>query len=519
MPVREAHAAALAASLLILGLPACVLPVRTAPGVAGRVVDRASGAPVSNAIVVVRFDGRYGDQFPDREHIGHAETRTAADGSFDFERYSSAGLSVWPLFRTEVRIVSVFSPGHRCPDPLHVTGLSEVEVTLDTARNSEDQRDSCPTVASRRGETDQYRAAWRALHPSPETTAWSNGREPLERALAARNALGFGANCAGPVTDLALAPDGAHVAYVSDAGGHPQTHLAALEPTGPASAQAVASVEHVPPRRLVWTGPGELALWLPVSPSDSHLPSSILARGRAEVIWTNRNSLPAAPDRGIGPPAPPGLEARPLDPEDLSDESDTRRLGRSFGLERTLDIATGLPHDRLLVRRPDGFGYAIPLPGEACGGARFGRPQARIGAEGRFGFDLRFVQGGCHAVAIDLETGAWSLVDRAQGETRCRARRTLPPLQLTAALRGWTRELHDAMRASGVDPRSSYALRIGEHGATRVIGRSFKGATLTVDAPRFPVATPLQRIDITNVSPVGGGDGRPVTAPPAMEPL
>jgi len=517
MPVRVALPAALVASLLIPTLPACVLPVRSAPGLEGRVVDRGTGEPVAGAIVVVRFDGHDGDRIPDRETLGHAETRTAADGSFAFARYSRAGLAVWPVFRTEARVVSVLSPGHRCPDPLYVTGASRVVVALDPARNAEDQRASCRPVASRRGEAEQYGAAWRGLHPPAQTP----GREhdPLERTLAARSALGFGANCSGPVTDLALAPGGARLAYVSNARGRPQIHLAPLEPAGPAPPRPVARAENVPPRRLAWTSPGELALWLPPGPSENSLASPGIARGRTEVVWTDRRAHPAAPDWDARPSPGHPVGPRPLEPEDLSDPADTLWLGRSFGIERTLDPATALPRDRLVVRREDGSRTAIALPGEACGGARFGRPQVRIGAGGRFGFDLRFVEGGCHAVAINLETGAWVPVDRAPDETRCRVQRTLPPVQLATALRGWTRELHEAMRASGVDPRNAYALRIGENGATRVVGRDFDGDIASTDVPRFPLATPLRRIDVTTVSPMTLGERRPNAHPPAMAPL
>ena len=213
------------------------------------------------------------------------------------------------------------------------------------------------------------------------------------------------------------------------------------------------------------------------------------------------------------------VEAQPLEPEDLSDSGDTLWLGRSFGIERTLDAATALPRDRLLVRGEDGSRTAIALPGEACGGARFGQPQARIGSAGRLAFDLRFVEGGCHAVAIDLESGTWIRVDHEPNDTQCRFQRTLPPGQLATALRGWTRELNEAMQASGLDPRSAYALRIGENGTTRVFGRNSDGGILSADAPRFPLATPLRHIDVTTVAPVTPGNRRSKNSAPAMAPL
>ena len=98
-------AAALAAGLLLL-TSCVVLPVRTAPAVDGMVVDQATGNPVSDALVVVRFDGRYDDVLPDRDLIGHQEARSDASGRFRMEQLVRAGLSVWPHFKTEARVVA-----------------------------------------------------------------------------------------------------------------------------------------------------------------------------------------------------------------------------------------------------------------------------------------------------------------------------------------------------------------------------------------------------------------------------
>jgi hypothetical protein len=228
-------------------------------------------------------------------------------------------------------------------------------------------------------------------------------------------------------------------------------------------------------------------------------------------MWAAETSLPSSIDHA-------GAAARakaPLEPEHLSDEADTRWLGRSFSLENSIDLASGLPRDRLKVRREDGSSYAAELPGEACGGARFGRPQYRIGAGGRLGFDLRYVDGGCHAVAIDLETGSWNRIDSSRAPAQCRTQRSLPPAQLSTALRGWTRELHDSMREQGIDTGSAYALEIGGNGATQVLGRNADGKSVTGRAPRFPLATPLRRIDVTHVAPHGGGVRAAPDSPPA----
>ena len=93
-------AATLGAGLLLL-TSCVVLPVRIGPAVDGQVVDQASGKPVADALVVVRFDGRYDDVLPDRDLIGHQEARTDAqralpDGAPGAGRASRPGRSSRP---------------------------------------------------------------------------------------------------------------------------------------------------------------------------------------------------------------------------------------------------------------------------------------------------------------------------------------------------------------------------------------------------------------------------------------
>jgi hypothetical protein len=451
--------------------------------------------------VVVRFDGRHSDQLPDRELLGHAETQTGPDGSFQIERYSRTGPAVWPVFRTEARIVSVLRSGYRCPDPMHVTGVANVRVELEPALDIEDQQASCRPVASRRGEAESYRVAWRGLYPAPETPAQREERRQLGRALEARTALGFGANCEGPVVDLSLAPDGKRVAFAVAEGAAVDLQLVDVTAQGTRAARSVGSGSDMPPRRLAWTQPERLVLWSPARLDGRSDAASIFSAGHAEVVWSDPRALPASIDRSERN----ANSHAPLEPDDLTDEADTRWLGRSFSLERSLDLQTGLGHDRLLVRLEDGSTFDTVLPGEACGGARFGRPHFRVGVGGRLGFDLRYVEGGCHAVAIDLTSGAWSRLDTSRTAGQCRAQREIPPAQLATALRGWARELHDAMQRQSIDIGSSYAITIGAGGATRVLGRNANGTAVSGEAPMFPLSTPLERIDVTLISPHGGG--------------
>ena len=133
--------------------------------------------------------------------------------------------------------------------------------------------------------------------------------------------------------------------------------------------------------------------------------------------------------------------------------------------------------------------------------------------------DLRFVDGGCHALAINLEDGAVSRLDHADGDGVCRDTRRIPAEHLGLALRGYIRELEAALTRSGADPAAAYTLRIAPDGAVTVETRDFAGLPRRLAAPRFPVATPLRRIE---VSIVGASTPAPEGAPlavPTPEPL
>ncbi len=182
---------------------------------------------------------------------------------------------------------------------------------------------------------------------------------------------------------------------------------------------------------------------------------------------------------------------------------------------------SGLAIEHLHVSPEDGQAYAIELPGEACGPrGRFGHPQYRIAVGGHRALDLRQVDGGCHAVAIDLESGDWGLLESSEAPGVCREMRRVPASLMRTALRGYHEEVEQALAAAGGDPSSAYSLRIAADGTSFAVTRDFEGAPLTVRAPRFPVRTPLRRID---VSVVGGGaqpgGARPVPAARRFEPL
>ncbi len=519
MRLAEACWLAIAAGLALTQLSCMVLPVRTAPGVTGRVVDAASGEPLAGALVVLRFDLRHGELLPDREQLGYAEARSDAEGRFRVGRMLRPGLSLWPLFRSEARVVAVLREGYRCPPPSTVPSSGEVRMALAPALDLEEQQDSCRPVAARPGQAEAYMAAWRSLHREPRQRreARRSGQR-TQRLLQARAALGFGANCTGPVLDLVLAPGGERVAWLEEGPAGPEVQLLETTPGGPGGPQRVGKAEDAPPRRLAWTGPDELVLWQPSSDIDRSISPSIFAPGRSELVWTASTARPVRLDPGTPGSSRRTSPRQPLDPEDLRDEADSFWHGRSFDLERSVDPHSGLPRERLLVTGPAGERRSVPLPGETCGPAgRFGRPQYRITADGRTALDLRFVDGACHAVRIDLENGQWLRLDSSEASATCRTERRIPPTHLRRSLRGYMREVEAALEASGADSGTAWAIEIGPSGETLALARGLDGEPRSVALPRFPISTPLRRIDLSNVAPSTPQLRRSTV--PSLEPL
>jgi len=245
---------------------------------------------------------------------------------------------------------------------------------------------------------------------------------------------------------------------------------------------------------------GDLVLWEPSEDSYRSVSPSVFSAGKFEQIWSTQG--PASHAAGYGEASPLRREAEEtvLGPEELNDEGDSRWRGRSFVLQRRPNPTTGLPQDDLRIYREDATNYTLALPGEVCGPrGRFGRPQYRITADNRTSLDLRFVDGGCHVVRTDLENGDWSILDAADRPGVCRAARRVQPAELKTALRGYTRELESAIFEAGADPAAAYALRIESDGTTQLDTRGFSGELMTIEVPRFPIDTPLQRIEITTL--------------------
>jgi hypothetical protein len=514
--LRARRGLALAASLTATWALGCVpMPVTVTPPVAGSVRDAKTGQPVAGAIVVVRFDARYDDLLPDRDVIAHRELRSAADGSFELGRSASVGFSVWPFVRSEARIVGVIADGYRCASPRVVAG-GDVELELNPALDDDDRRDSCRPIGARASDAPLYLAAWQALHPRTDARAEREEQRELARVIAARSAFGYGENCRGPVVDMALAPDGRHAAWIVAAGAAASVEVRAVD----ALAKRVAPValsEDRATRRLAWTARGELLLWEPAGELDRALSSSRLAgRGAGtEIVWREGSGAPPASSTGSD------RSALPLEPADLRDEGDARWLGRSFQVTRQLDPETGLPRESLQISTGPRESHAIELPGEPCGPrGEFGQPQMRIAADTRTALDLRFTGGSCGVVAIDLETGDWSRLDGLARGSSCGTDRRVPKAHLRTALRGYVTNVEDALEQAGADPTASFSLRIGENGSTMASSQSYTGELVRVDVPRFPIQTPLRRIEVGVLSSGGTGSSAPVPrSEPEIEPL
>src|SRR5215831_4790741 len=400
---RRVREVILASALAATGPLGCVpLPLIVTPPVSGQVRDAATGEPVAGAIVVVRFDARYDDLLPDRDVIAHVERTSARDGTFEVGRSAHAGVSVWPLVRSEARMVGVIADGYRCAAP-QIVGDGPVQIELSPALDDEDRRDSCRPIGSRAADAPRYLAACHALHPREESRARREEQRELDRLLAARHALGRGENCQGPVVDLALAPDGNHAAWIVSDGDAASVEVRPTDALPRRAAPVALSLERAS-RRLAWTARGELLLWEPAGELDRALsPSRLSSQGSGtEVVW--RKGEPAAPAS-----PPDDARALPLEPSDLRDEGVARWLGRTFELTRALDPDSGLPRESLRIATGPRESHSIELPGEACGPpGEFGQPQLRIAADTRTALDLRDTGDGCGVVAIDLESGAWS---------------------------------------------------------------------------------------------------------------
>ncbi len=146
----------------------------------------------------------------------------------------------------------------------------------------------------------------------------------------------------------------------------------------------------------------------------------------------------------------------------------------------------------------------------------------RIAADTRTALDLRDTGEGCSAVAIDLDTGAWTRLDKARGRV-CAVERSVPVGHLRTAARGFTTEVDEALAKAGGDPKATYTLRIGPDGSTSATSIDFTGGLVHTAVPRFPIRTPLQKIELgvmgATRAGIGGATPTPTPASDQPEPL
>jgi len=343
---RLGRAALLALGIALAALQtACVLPARIVSGVRGIVVDAESGEAIEGAVVVVRFDGHRDSVLPDRELLGHREDTSNATGNFDIGSIVRPGLTTWPVYKTEARVVSAIKAGYRCATPQATHPKQEITIELQRALDLDDQRESCRPVPAERGEAGAYMTSWRELFPSEKTAADIVNERQISRLLEARSALGFGDNCHGPVNDLAIASDGSHLGFSATGHSFSEIRVIDFSSEGGFDPMLIAGDKNLPPRRLVWTRAGDLVLWEPAGDSHRSVSPAAFGSDSFEVVFRSLNQqVPAKPDFGakrILKDSRP--KHTPIDPADLNDEADTRWHGRSFAIR---DRARARPRDR-----------------------------------------------------------------------------------------------------------------------------------------------------------------------------
>lgn len=428
-----------AVGVALTGLLACA-PFsrwpRAAPGgLEGEVRSRGSGRPLAGALVLLRIPPRR-----------FAELRTDAAGRFALD---GSGLRVDGAggVADRLELVTAYAAGHRCAPSRILESNERLRLELEPA-GLRAQRASCPAPPPAAG--IRYASVFALLEQAAGSGSGAgSGRSParvVEEALDPRTLFGFGGNCRGPVLGFAVEPGARRLAYQEAAGPGIAIRLLRLGARDASAFEPLAYASRVPPRRLAWREDG--SLWL-----------------EAAAAWTgttgDRRLLPALASGG----------------------------GRVDASPASTRVAKGAGDEAHRAPRPE-------LPGQACvmvDTERFA-PAGQVGAGRRI--ELRFVGGGCHLVERDPARGSLARLDRAEGRARCRDARRVSAAQLRRALPGYWRRLKVLLETLPAPPREGFALRVEPDGQVFLEARDWLGGERVLEAPSFPVKTPLRRIEV-----------------------
>ncbi|NNL86091.1 MAG: hypothetical protein HKP27_10585 [Myxococcales bacterium] len=504
----------------------------------------AGGRPIAGATVVARFDASYDQVLGERQLLGHREVITDAEGRFRIDTFHSAGFSAWPWLEARSSVVGVIHEDYLCTNRAARLADGSLRVLLLEATDSRPRIDSCQPVSATPAEAPSYWAAWHRLHSLEQ----ERPEKLAARGLEARTLFGFGRNCRGPVLDAALSPGGERLARLIERPASAEAvkrriQILELADTGePVIVYAAPFRFDALKGHLAWIGSGDLA-WVeeglhlaetrgpeargaPLEvprPSSGRLARVLYSAGRNALV-----ALPAAPaplpsgTRWTSSPEPVdatmdiALPGRPetlpasasgtVDAPVVAGEEDRHdRAGLRWGerqisrLER-LGRHSGMPRATLRVSKPGAATVDARLPGEACGrSGAFRGPEYTISASGNLALDLRYTQGACQIVAVDLRRGAWRTLARAEGTASCQEARDVPPSQFRAAFPDYAAALDRIIEQADLEPNVAFRIVLGPSHAARLEIPTSSGRTEILDAPPFPVKTPLREIGVSTL--------------------
>jgi hypothetical protein len=492
----------------------------------------------------VRFDASYDQVLSERELLGHREVTTDAEGRFRIDTFHGAGFSAWPWLEARSTVVGVIHEDYLCTDRAAKLADGTLRVLLLEATDSRPRIDSCQPVTATPAEAPSYWAAWNRLQSLEQEQA-----EKLDaRGLQARTLFGFGRNCRGPVLDAALSPGGERLARLIERPASSEAAKRRIQILEVADAGEPVIVYAAPFRfdalkgHLAWIGSGELA-WIEERlladtpgpeaprPGSGRLARVLYSAGQNAVAalpaapaplpsgtrWTSSPepvdatmdlALPNLPETlpEASPEALPASASGTVDAPVIAGEEDRHdRAGLRWGERQISRLQrpgrrSGMPRATLRVSKPGATTVEARLPGEACGrSGAFRGPEYTLSASGNLALDLRYTQGACQLVAIDLRRGAWRTLARAEGTATCQEARDVPPSKLRAAFPDYAAALDTIIERANFEPNVAFRIVLGPSRAARLEIPTSSGRTEILDAPPFPVKTPLLEIGVSTL--------------------